>query len=330
MLEKCLRDQWSIDDLDWSLVPRPMDEAEETAIVQYFTDMAGIELLAGALFEEQAKRAQDPVLRRILQTFVIDEARHSQVAARLARHYDVHRFRAYEMNPSLVAFTPHFVKAVRYLSPEVATYYITGGELILDVALLRSLNDFVHDAMSEAAMERINRDESRHIALDFHMTEMYALAAGRGEQLLPKRNLAQRIEAMRAFALVLYYSKPFFGEVFFGPMKMVDPSGTRLREAYKRVQLLQERDEVRSRPFIRFMKSMRDLYDHPASRLLFGRMVRRITGLDQSVMGTIYDEAERARVSKLSFEQMAEEAVALKYEGASRDLSAARSRGGLM
>lgn len=319
MLEKCLRDQWSIEELDWSLVPRAMTESEETAIVQYFTDMAGIELLAGALFEEQAKRSDDPVLRQILETFVVDEARHSAVALRLAKHYDRHGFCSYRRNPSLVAFTPHFVNAVRYLSPEVATYYITAGELILDVALLRSLNDFVHDEMSEAAMERINRDESRHIALDFHMTEMYALAASSGRQVVPERDWRERAEAFRAFALVLYHSKPFFADVFFGPMKLVDPSGTRLREAYKRVQLLQEREEVRSRPFMRFMKVLRDIYDHPASRILLGGAVRRISGLDHAVMGTIYDQAERERVATLSFEQMAEEAVALKYQDRGRD-----------
>jgi hypothetical protein len=315
MLEKCVRGQWSIDDLDWSLVPRAMNEAEETAIVQYFTDMAGIELLAGALFEEQAKRSADPVLKQILQTFVVDESRHSAVAARLAKHYDVHQYRSYQMNPALVAFTPHFVDAIRYLTLEVATYYITAGELILDVALLRSLNDFVHDPMSDAAMERINRDESRHIALDFYMTEAYALEAAQGRQPVSERNLLESAKAMRAFALVLYHSKPFFADVFFGPMRLVDPSGARLHEAYKRMQLLQEHKEVRSRPFMRFMRTMRALYDHPASRVLFGRAVRRITGLDHAVMGTIYDDADLQRTAKLSFAEMAEEAVALKYEG---------------
>ena len=60
---------------------------------------------------------------------------------------------------------------MRHLSPEVANVYITTGELILDVALLRSLDDYVADETTHAAMERINRDESRHIAVDFHMFE---------------------------------------------------------------------------------------------------------------------------------------------------------------
>src|ERR1700761_4515420 len=95
MLEKCSRDQWSIDDLDWSVKPPPMSRDKEEAIVQAFTDMAGIELLASALFDVQRRKTDDPTLAKIFESFVIDEQRHSAVARRLAAHYDVHRYRAY-------------------------------------------------------------------------------------------------------------------------------------------------------------------------------------------------------------------------------------------
>src|SRR5262245_47200018 len=129
MLDKCEREQWALSDLDWTVAPRPMSREVEIAIVQYFTDMAGIERLAGALFAEQARKATDPTLARIFRTFVKDEARHAAVAERLARHYDVHRYETYAMNPALVRFAPHFVDAVRYLSAEIANVYITAGEV---------------------------------------------------------------------------------------------------------------------------------------------------------------------------------------------------------
>ena len=69
MLEKCVRDQWSIDDLDWSLPPPQLPRAKEEAVVQYFTDMAGIELLAGALFDVQRQKTDDPTLKKIFATF---------------------------------------------------------------------------------------------------------------------------------------------------------------------------------------------------------------------------------------------------------------------
>ena len=95
MLDKCVRDQWSIDDLDWSLPPPHLPRDKEEAVVQAFTDMAGIELLAGALFKVQRDKTKDPTLKKIFSTFVADEKRHSAVASRLADHYNVHEYREY-------------------------------------------------------------------------------------------------------------------------------------------------------------------------------------------------------------------------------------------
>ena len=135
MLEKCVRDQWSIDDLDWSLPPPTLSRDKEEAVVQAFLDMSGIELLAGALFEVQRDKTKDPTLKKIFSTFVADEKRHSAVAARLAKHYDVHHYREYKESESLTKFRPHFLALARKASPEIANAYITSGELILDVAL---------------------------------------------------------------------------------------------------------------------------------------------------------------------------------------------------
>src|SRR5438309_4167758 len=117
MLDKCVRDQWSIDDLDWSVPPPQLPRDKEEAVVQYFTDMAGIELLAGALFAVQRDKTTDPALKQIFATFVVDENRHSAVAARLASHYDVHHYRTYAESPSLTAFRPHFLALVENASP---------------------------------------------------------------------------------------------------------------------------------------------------------------------------------------------------------------------
>ena len=86
MLSLCERNQWHADDLDWSVKPKQLRREDEIAVVQYFTDMAGIELLAGKLFQVQRDRAEDPVIAKIFDSFVVDELRHSEVAVRLAGH----------------------------------------------------------------------------------------------------------------------------------------------------------------------------------------------------------------------------------------------------
>jgi len=317
MVERCERDQWSIQDLDWSVKPRPMARDEEEAIVQYFTDMAGIEMLAGELFRVQEQRTDDPQLKQIFHSFVKDEIRHAAVAARLANHYDVHHYRTYIENPHLTRFRPFFVDALKQVSAEVANAYITGGELLLDVALLRSLNDYVHDDMSQQAMDVINRDESRHIAMDFHMVEYYA-SENYQEWLStqPKPGLGQWARASWAISNLLYHAGPFFEGVFFAPLGRVDPSGKRMREAFKRLQLLGARDRVKDRPFWRAVAFGRFAFSNPFVGPAIGKVAQRVAGLPDSLMQHLYDDAELQAARRASLDALVEETLALKQEAA--------------
>lgn len=314
MLAMCRRDQWKLTDLDWSKAPRALSRDDEEAIVQYFTDMAQIELLAGELFKEQKRRATDPRLREIFGTFVADEARHSAVATRLAAHYDVHKYRVYRPSESLARFFPHFVRAVTYLSDEIANAYITGGELVLDVALLRSINDFVADEMSEAAMELINRDESRHIAIDFHMTEHYCSDEHLAEvQKRPRPTLREALRMTREITTMMWYAKPFLQQVFLAPMDRTDPSGKRIHEAFKRIQLVLRKPTVARTPFSRFMIKAQELYNHPVIGKVLGRVLLRALGAEDRAARILFTQEELARTQQMSFDELAEEALAVKY-----------------
>jgi hypothetical protein len=317
MLEKCERLQWQPRDLDWvGQRPRPMSQQDEMAIVQLFTDMAGIERLAGALFVEQERRVDDPTLKAIFATFVKDEVRHAQVAQMLADFYDVHHYTVYRQNEHLARFTPAFVDAVRHLSDDVANTYITVGELILDIALLRSINDHVHDPMSDQAMRLINRDESRHIAIDYHMIEHYASdayaakLAARAASSPP--SLAERVTGARAMALMLYLGKPFFTDVFFAPMDRIDPTGVRIREAFKRVQMISAKPGVSRRPFAAFMLALRNTYNTRLGRALLGSVLTRIAGMQPRFMENMLSADEVERAGRMTFDELAEEALAVK------------------
>lgn len=313
MLRMCHEGQWSPGDLDWSQEPRPMSREDEMSVVQYFTDMAQIERLAGALFVEQERRAKDPVLKEIFSTFVKDEMRHSHVAQMLADHYDVHRYRAYRPSRSLDKFYPHFIDAIRHLSDDVANAYITSGELILDVALLRSIDDFVADPLSAQAMDLINRDESRHIAIDYHMVEHYASPAYREEKRrAPKKSLKEQAAGARAFAAMTLYGRPFFKDVFFAPMDKVDPTGRRIREAFKRMQMLGEKPGLEHLPLMKFWRTLMDLYARPWVGPRGKEVIARILGAEPRFMEQIATEEELARARAMSFEELAQEALAAK------------------
>ncbi len=314
MLDKCVRDQWSIDDLDWSVPPPEMTRDKEEMIVQAFLDMAGIERLAGALFEVQREKTADPTLRKIFSTFVADEKRHAAVADRLSKHYDVHHYRSYAESQALASFRPHFLALVRNTSPEIANAYITSGELILDVALLRSLDDYVADDMSHQAMHLINRDESRHIAVDFHMTEHYCSDDYLAEVAKrPRPPVREMLRMARVLATMMWHAKPFLEQVFLKPMDRTDPSGHRIREAFKRIQLIIRKPTVARTPFSRFMIKTQELYNHPVIGKLLGRFLLRALGAEDRAARILFTPEELARTQQMSFDELAEDALAVKY-----------------
>ena len=151
MLERCRREQWSVDDFDWAAAPVALSPEREQEICAYYVNMSYIERLAGALFLTLAGRVDDPTLAAIFETFHADELRHSHAAARLADYFDVHHFRVYTPNIPMLRFIPPFTHLVAHVSPAYATNFILGGELILDVALLRSLNAYVDDPLAVLA-----------------------------------------------------------------------------------------------------------------------------------------------------------------------------------
>jgi hypothetical protein len=313
MLERCQKEQWREDDIDWSRPPRVLSLEDERLVVQLFTNMAGIERLAGALFAEQSRRARDPVLRAIFDSFVIDEERHARVAARLARHYDVRRYGPYRVDEHLARFRPHFLRAIRDLDDDVANAYITGGELLLDIALLRSIDDHVSDETCAAAMRLINRDESRHIAVDYHMVEHYASDTYEAElRARPRRTGREHLRGAASLAMMIVHARPFFQAMFFGPMDAVDRDGQRMREAFRHMQRIGAKPEAVRRPFGRFLRTMYDAFNHPQAGPWVGRVASRLVGLDPRYMARLDDDAALTRAAAMSYDDLCQEALAAK------------------
>ncbi len=312
MLERCRRDQWSVHDIDLSKPPRALSEDDEIAVCQLFTDMAIIERLAGALFREQARRTDDAVLRAIFDTFVVDEVRHAQMAQMLADYYDRRSLRVYRPSRALTRFFDHFTTAVTELDDDVANTYITAGELILDIALLRSINDYVADEASAQAMRLINRDESRHIAIDYHMVGYYASPAWTTRiAARPRKRPRDHARAAWTFLNILRHGQPFFRDVFFQPMKRIDPSGVRMREAFKRLQLLGAKPETTNTWFGTFMRVLQTGYNDDRFGALLAPLIGRVVGVGD-FMRVLYSDAEGSRAATMTYDELAHEALGVK------------------
>lgn len=314
MLARCRTQGFHIDDVDWSRPPRPLSAEIEREVVQYFTDMAQIERFAGALFAEQGRRAKDATLAAIFETFVQDEERHAVAAERLARHFDTRGLETYAPSPTLLAFRPKFLAALRWVSAEVANTYITCGELLLDIALLRSIDDFLDDPTCHDVMRLINRDESRHVAMDYFMVDYYASDTHREEERrAPRRTLAEWRRAAWSLGDMMLAAKPFIRDVFILPMSRVDPEGRRMREAWKRIQLIGAKPSVAARPFSRFLRGLRWLYTNDATHRWFGPVVERVMGVPGEYLRDLYTEQEWQRAARASVDELAREALASKY-----------------
>jgi hypothetical protein len=97
-------------------------------------------------------------------------------------------------------------------------------------------------------------------------------------------------------------------------MDLTDPSGKRLLEAFKRVQLLGARPGVGERPFTKFIQMLQDLFNDPVVGAIFGPVLARVIGLDPRVINRLYTEEEERRYNAMTIDEMAQEALSVKYD----------------
>jgi hypothetical protein len=185
--------------------------------------------------------------------------------------------------------------------------------MLLDMVLLRSLADAVDDKVTDQVMKLVNRDESRHVAMDFHMFDYYASEAyARRAAAEGPRSAVEQIRAAVAMGRMVRHARPFFRQVFFEPMTRVDPSGRRLQEATKRLQLVLRRPGASRTPFVRFVGAVFTAYEHPVARAAFGRVMERLVGVEPELLRRLYTEGELRRAAAMSAEELAADALGAK------------------
>lgn len=279
MLERCKQGQWSVDDFDWTETPRvQLDKVQEMRICQLYMDMSYIERIAGSLFLALSDRMDDPLLKEIYHYCFLDEVRHSQAAAKLMDYFDVHHYKVYTPNPYMLRFIPYFTHAVKTLNPALANAFILGGELILDIALLRGINDYVDDPMSQAVVEKINSDESRHLAMDFFMAEYcsehnMSIKTGKTKKGLLNPDLRG----------IMAWGPPFFNDVFFRPMAILDPTNKQMESVVRRLRRFNMRPELQKNPTVKDFNEMADFFETSMGAKVgwaLRRGVKVTTGID--------------------------------------------------
>jgi hypothetical protein len=182
MRKKSELGQWSLDDIDWSAPGREAVTPEHARRMERFLgDLVWIETFGTSVFRAMAGVTKDPDLRAIYESFAVDEARHAAAEQRLMVRWGLLPDGVFpEPNPNAriaIEFLDRHSSDVPFA---VYATLLPMFEIALDGALLQFLNSSVEDPVCHRVFERVNRDEARHLAVDFHTLEVLGRDDGLG------------------------------------------------------------------------------------------------------------------------------------------------------
>jgi hypothetical protein len=173
MLAKCQRLQWSVDDIPWDGAGADVvDDDLRARLSAFMADLHWIEAIAAIAFRAMARREPDPTLAAIFASFALDEQRHSDAELLLMRRWGiVRRGESVPLNKNARNLLVALERGADHVHPAIFSAIIPFTELVLDGALVKHLDAEVADPVSNEVFRRINADEARHLAVDFHVLE---------------------------------------------------------------------------------------------------------------------------------------------------------------
>jgi hypothetical protein len=166
--------QWSVDELDWSAPIAGIEKLDrkqrrEAGRALLFT--ARLEVQGARSFELTAERIDDPVAKQIYRWFGADERRHAAAEIKLAARYgvpedDLPRPLDWALRSLEANFDPPTTGVYELSSASIILF-----ELALDTVLIPALKDLADDPLQAEVFRRIDRDESRHLAMDYWLLD---------------------------------------------------------------------------------------------------------------------------------------------------------------
>jgi hypothetical protein len=192
MLERIQSRQWALADFDWEAPgAEAITDEQRPSLAAFMADLVWIEQVGARGFAALSRQTDDPTLAEIYRWFHAEEQRHANAELALMKRWgmlDGDEVPRPNNNIRLViTWLDRFADG---LPLGVLGSVIPLLEVALDGALLKFLLDEVHDPLCHAVFERINNDESRHLAVDFHVLAMLGERAGDASALRLLRSLA--------------------------------------------------------------------------------------------------------------------------------------------
>lgn len=171
--------QWALTDFDWEAPGAELITDEQWPKLKAFmSDVVWIEHVGARAFAALVDTAadEDATLAEIYRWFHAEEQRHANAELALMRRWGmVEPGETPEVNTNIRLAIDWLDNHAHDLPLGLLTTVIAMLEVALDGALLRFLLEEVDDPLCHEVFERINNDESRHLAVDFEVMERMGL-----------------------------------------------------------------------------------------------------------------------------------------------------------
>ena len=181
MLQKIKDRQWALADIDWDAPgAETITDEFRPKLKAFMADLCWIENVGARGFAAMAKKAPTPTIAEIYRYFHAEEQRHANAELALMKRWGMlEDGEIPEPNVNIRLAIEWLDKYSDDMPLSVLGTVIPMLEVALDGALLKFLLEEVHDPVCHQVFEKINNDESRHIAVDFEVLDMIGHAKAR-------------------------------------------------------------------------------------------------------------------------------------------------------
>jgi hypothetical protein len=173
-LDRVQQRQWGLVDIDWDApgAERITDE-QRPKLAAFMADIAWIEQVGARAFAALARKAEDPTLAELYRYFHAEEQRHANAELALMRRWDMlEGDEPPEPHISVRLAMEWLDRFADSLPLLVLGSAIPMLEVALDGALLKFLTEEVPDPLCQVVFDKVNNDESRHLAVGYHVLEV--------------------------------------------------------------------------------------------------------------------------------------------------------------
>ncbi len=163
--------QWMLKDIDWDAPgAEAVTEEQKPKLKAFMADLMWIEHIGARAFAGMALNAPDPVLREIYSHFHAEEQKHANAELALMKRWGMLDDAEVPLPTLQIAYALDMMDKTADRMPfEPMATSIPMLECALDGALLKFLTDEVKDPLLKVVLNKVNADESRHLAVGFHV-----------------------------------------------------------------------------------------------------------------------------------------------------------------